>query len=509
MTRVPDAQSLISRLRLVERGRELGRMNKPPATQPGPDAVETEIASHCAQLFASERQTYVKQRRVLQDRIASSVGPKSDADPDARVEEACNAMERMVAGERHELRRLARSAQEAIDEVKKFKADHELDRPARLPENRAWSFGILVGLVVVETLVNGLFFGANLEGSLVGGLTYAVLISVINVGVFGLLATWFGRQILHCDALRRFGGLVLVAVVFAGAIAWNLAVAHYREALAPDYPPEPGAVVVQDDGILDGLASGGSAAAQTGSENCWRGNDEAAADGEAVCLLVARLFSLQGFQSYMLLLLGLAMCGAAAWEWSRMTDPYPGYGKVVSAQRDAESVVLEEERDLLDRLGDQFDEAVLQQRKAFADPTDLWKRGQEAGAELRELHDELCRFSSDLEKVCRDAVDTYRAENRGARSEPAPEAWSLPPKIGWDLPETPRPVDVGDENEARKRRWARWLRRDARVDVGDEAEAEKRSQAAKDAFQDRIQTLQERFKACELEVERVTALHHE
>ncbi len=489
MTRVPDVQSLVSRHRLVAKGRERGKMNMPPATQPGPDAVETEVVSDCTGRFTSERRAYARQRRVLEDRIDSSVDPKSDADPGARVKEACNAMDRMVAGERHELQRLARSAQEAIDEVKKFKDDHRLERAARLPENRSWSMGVLVGLVVVETVVNGLFFGANLEGSLVGGLTYAALISVINVGVVGLLATWFGRQVLHRDQLRKFVGCILVTVVVAGAVGWNLAVAHYREALAPDYPPEPGSAVVQDDGMLGG-PPGESAGAQAGSESCWRGDDEAAADGEAVCLFAAQGFSLQGFQSYMLLLLGLAMCGAAAWEWSRMTDPYPGYGKVVSARRGAENVVLEEEREVLDRLRDQFDEAVLQQRKEFADPTDLWKRGQEAAAELQGLHDEFCRFSSDLRKACSGAVGAYRAENRGARSEPAPEAWNVPLEgkleVEWELPEPPPPADIGDETEAARR-----------------------SQAAKDALDARIRELQGCFKKCEAEVERVTALHHE
>lgn len=484
MTRAPDAQSLIARLRLVQRGRERGKMNDPPVTQPGPDAVETEVVSECDRRFQDECDAYRRQRAVLEQRVASSVDPKSDADPGARANEACNAMKRMIAGERHELERLARTAQESIEEVKTFKKDHHLERPARLPENLALSIGVLAALVVVETIVNGLFFGANLEGGLFGGLTYAALISVINVGVFGLLASLFGRQFLHAGQLRRFSGLLVVPVA-AGAFGWNLAVAHYREALAPDFPPSP-AAVVQEEGASGGPAANAASPSQDERESCWRGDDEAAADGEAICLLRAQPFGLRGFQSYMLLLIGLAVCGLAAWDWWRMTDPYPGYGKVERARRKAEQDVLDEEREMLDQLADQHDEAVVRQRKEFADPTDLWKRGQEAIVELRGLHEALAVFSGELQRVCRQAVETYRAENRAARSRPEPEAWTVPANASWEMPEAPSPANIGGE-----------------------AEAARRSQAAKAELERRIQALQACFEQCQAEVVRAARLHHD
>ena len=46
----------------------------------------------------------------------------------------------------------------------------------------------------------------------------------------------------------------------------------------------------------------------------------------------------------MLLLIGLAMCAAAAMDWYKTDDPYPGYGKRERRRRKTEDRLLEQDR---------------------------------------------------------------------------------------------------------------------------------------------------------------------
>ena len=415
----PHTQSLVERFRLIEQGRDRGKNNKPVPTQPGLDRVETEVVDHCSHLFSEKKDAYRRAARLAEQR---SVPPVSDTDADQEVEDACADMRRRVQNERPALKDLQISAQKAIDDLKDFKKTHLLTRDAHVPKNLSSSFGILAALLVLETLINGLFFGQNMETGVFGGVTYAALISIINVGVFGLLAASAIRQVYHRDQTRQTGGWLALVIVFLAAIVWNLAVAHYREALPADYPPSPEMAAGVEPQIAD----------------CWRGPGEADADGEAICLLVNNWFSLNGFQSYMLMLIGMLMCGLAAWKWMGMTDLYPGFGRMEKRRQETVQELLDEQQDLLEQLSDDLRRAVAQQHSLFVDPAGSWKRAMEAHEDLKQSHQALGDFAKELEKQCLSAIETYRSANREApRRDPEPAFWSKPWKANWEMPAKP------------------------------------------------------------------------
>ena len=475
----PDARSLAARFRLAERGRERGKRNQPPSDQPDPDRVETEVISACDKNFIDQRDAYSKRRRLLQEQIAAVEDPGADGGMVAR--EACRALEDGLAKELPELEAAARDAQKSVDEVRDFKRAHALDREARVAANSTWSWGILLAMVLGETLVNGLFFGANMAGGLFGGTSYAVLISVINVLVFGGIAAAAVRWISHRDPLRRVTGVAGLAAIALVAVVWNLLVAHYREALADDYPPEPAPAVVAAAPAASQGDQQRAAAAQ-----CWQGDTEAAADGEAVCLLLSQWFSLHGFQSYMLLLIGMAMCAGAAVKLWGMTDPYPEYGAKEKARRLAEARLHEQRSELLERLRTDFAEAMARQRSMFVDPRDLWMRRKRAAAELRERYAVLRDFADGLERACARALYIYRTENRAARTDAVPKAWSEPWQAAWKVPEPPRIEPPESPEDADRRRG------DARAAL---AAGEKK--------------LEDCVKECEKRVEQIARLDYE
>lgn len=467
-----DTMPLAERFRLVERGRERGKNNAPAPNQPGLDLVEAEVVDHCNRLVSEKKDAYRRSARLTEQRSTPAV---SATDADAAVEEACDRMRARVNEEQPELKSLHRSAQKAVDDLKNFQKEHRLTRDAHVPRNLTSSWATLAGLLVGETLVNGLFFGANLATGLFGGVTYAALISLVNVGVFGILAAVAIRQIYHRDQARKAGGYMLLLVVGMTAVGWNLAVAHYREALPADYPPA--------------VEAGVATQVEPGVAECWRGPTEADADGEAICLLLSNWFSLEGFQSYMLMLIGLLMFGVAAWEWLRMSDLYPGFGALERRRQQTEQELLSERQELLEWLANELEDAVKQQHAVFVDPAGAWKRAMKAQEDLKQAHEELREFAGEVEEQCRSALETYRSANREApRSEPEPAHWSKPWSASWELPDKPSPEQRGI-----------WDRRQAKAE----------SKAAQDQRDERLATLRQCAEECKAQVEQITRVSYE
>lgn len=452
MTPTPTAASLVERFRLKERGRERGQDGQPHTSQPTLDNVEMEVVGYCDDLYAQRRNDYHRHRSALVERMQPT---PADHGADPLVENTCKEMRDAVAEERPELAGLAREAQHAIGEVNRFKRDEGRSADADYPESRGWHWGILLALVVVETLVNGLFFGANVEGGLLAGTSYAVLISVVNVGVLGWVIAAAVRVVHHRDPRRRVGGLAALVSVAAVALFWNLFVAHYREALPPDYPLPPDTTLVAQAAVAQS-PGGQPQVAQSPQpdsvpETCWRGPDETHADQEALCLFRASPFGLSGFYSYMLLLIGLAMCAAAAMDWFKTDDPYPGYGRRERHRRKTDERLLDDRRELLGHLNELHDDAARKLRGDFRDPVEQRQLALGAHNKLQTRHTDLGGFARDLEKSCSGALGIYRTANREARSTPEPQIWQQPWAADWDLPEPPNLSELIGEAEAEQR----------------------------------------------------------
>ena len=452
MTATPTAASLVERFKLKERGRERGQDGQPHTSQPTLDNIEMEVVGYCDDLYAKQRNEYHQHRSALEERMRP---PPSDRGADPLVENTCKEMRDAVAEERPELAALGREAQHAIGELNRFQRDEGRTADADYPDSRAWHWGILVALVLGETLVNGLFFGANVEGGLLAGTTYAVLISLVNVGVLGWVLAAMARQAHHRDPRRKVGGLAAMVTFAVAAVFWNLFVAHYREALPPDYPVPPDTTMVAqaEAAQTPTVASPGAQSPQADSvpPSCWRGPDESHADQEALCLFFASPFGLNGFYSYMLLLIGLAMCAAAAMDWFKTDDPYPGHGKRERHRRKTEGRLLDDRRELLGELNELHDEAARKLRSDFRDPVEARQLALSDYGKLHTRHTDLCGFARDLEKSCSGALGIYRTANREARSTPEPPVWQTSWTADWDLPDAPNRSELMSGAEAEER----------------------------------------------------------
>ena len=480
MPEAPSVAELVDQFELEASGRERGLKGLPPSESPRLDSPETKVVAHCQDLFQSRLEEYRRHSASLEERIRT---PGPTAGTDADVEAACLRMKQEVDKERPELEGLAETAQKAISDLNRFRSAEKLTRDADYPESRLLHMGFLLALVVVETFVNGLFFGANVSGGIFAGMSYAVLISVVNVVGLGLLAAVLLRMTKHRDPSKKMVGWTISAVVAAVAVSFNLLVGHYREALAVDYPPAPDTVTINQANVSAQAIQEQNTEDQ-GIEACWIGPEEADADQEALCLFSHNPIRLGGFQSYMLLLIGLLWWLLGAADWFRQEDPYPGYSKLDRRRKKAERELADERIELLEEIEGIHDRARVDLKRDFTDPVDSRALALTDFRNLTGRHADLVDFRRHLEASARGALDIYRASNADTRSTPEPRAWEDRWAADWRVPEAP------DESA-----------------VMSEQEAEKLGVRARAALEERETTLRNRLRECQTRVDGFTELH--
>lgn len=407
-----------------KKGREDGRNGVPSADQSRSEA-ELQIERNYEEKMDNARKEYEKEITRLDERIDRSLlvnvtssetsvqveralQHEDDSYSDITTAHHSTKLKHIVSEKETEFRRLQKDTQDAIDSVNHFKKTHSLVRTANIPESRTWSWGLLVAVVVLETIVNGVFFGEHVAGSIFQGISIALLASVINVLVLGSLIAYSWRQKNHKDDWQKVLSLSLLAFLIVCSLLVNVFVAHYRDALPTDQP--------------------------VASHECRLGNDERIASGEAWCLLRNELFNLDGFMSYMLLIIGLAACGFGAWEFYRMTDSYPGYGRrerkrkeMIREMENSKKNALEE----LKRTWDSSHDELLSEHKED-NPFVNWQRSDGAIRNRIKRHEDHKKEIAVLEKRCSSDIEIYRAANRSERrGQPYPPEWDEPWKADW------------------------------------------------------------------------------
>ena len=90
---LPDPAFLVKKFDLLKKGRQNGSFNMPPATEPGLDPVEAEVASWCHSALQNRLEVYRKEQDTLTGRMKLE---RPEEDADAMAEESCQAMQNMI-----------------------------------------------------------------------------------------------------------------------------------------------------------------------------------------------------------------------------------------------------------------------------------------------------------------------------------------------------------------------------------------------------------------------------
>lgn len=288
----------------------------------------------------------------------------------------------------------ARGAQGRRD-LDAFKQANQLRRAAVYPRSTLLQSGLLFCAAVFEALFSAALFAEDDARGLLGGAITAIGLSGANV-TLGYLAGFLGlRYLQHVRMPMKAMGALAFAALTALALMLNLFAADWRDQLA------------EAAGRQVDLGS-------DASFHLWS------------------LLQLESPQSIILLMLGAGVWVFAALKgYSGFDDPYPDYGKMDRAARDAGEGLSDFRADA--RL--ELEAPVNAARQALAARTEKMRAEYEAmkkafdaaGAKMTAL-DAKARA---LDQAAADAIHLYRQENTTLRTAPAPAYFgTAPPAAG-------------------------------------------------------------------------------
>lgn len=378
-----DVERLIREWRLVERGEADGRSNRPAADAAAPSEPELQLVNHVR-----------AERERLANALAGHLRAQNDAlgqlDTAMDIAKLRNDAEHTISklGQsdvawRSEVTRLLRDAREAKKDYDAFRIAHGLQRAARKPGSRFLTVSLLALFIALESAFNGIFFAEGSEFGLIGGISLALGISVVNVVVFGfVLGLGPARWQHHRSIALRLVAWALLAAGLGLVLSSNVFIAHYRDAFERFGEAVPLSTVWQN--------------------------------------LVAGPFDLDRLQSWLLFFLGLFFAGLGFWKGYGFDDPYPGYGRIARRFHEAEQRYLETRHQRLEEASGLRDDA----RKALDEAIERLRgaalqREQILGARAR-IVQEFKAHEGHLEDAANRLLAAYREANRRARTTPPP-----------------------------------------------------------------------------------------
>ncbi|UYN96081.1 MAG: phage holin family protein [Enhydrobacter sp.] len=409
-----DLEKIRTDLAIVRRGAERGAQNEPPSNASGLDEVELEIVNAVSSLRNEGFENYHKQTSAYDGRLARldlrTIVPQIKTmlhDAEADFGAAVTTDTNYVFAKKDEVT----EAQAAYDS---FRGRHRLDRLPELEKNPILAFGILLVIFLAETVANSGFFSATHPGGWLGAVFEAAAISVINLAIGFILGIFALRYIRLPSFLWRLPMGILTVFLVGFAIIFNVFAAHYRDAFAL-VPPEA------DNFMLE-------------------------ASRLALSKLISAKYALVGFQSYLMVLVGLLVVTYASYKGLAWLDPYPGYGAVYRRHLFRRNEYLRLIDELVRNLQDRKDQAIAELRESIAD---IRRRDEEYGVVISERSRLTHRFNSyqdSLERGAEALLAGYRGANRKARTEPQPQTFGQPWRAGWS-----REVVLGDTSKEERR----------------------------------------------------------
>lgn len=391
-----DTDGMIKKMRLKELGKERGEKDLPSTDSDVFDAVEQSIVNEIEAEAKTQFNTYLEHQKTYAERASDAKVGALVLQIDSTVTDAITNLERNTHVGTGDLYARKRDVIESDRELKRFRKCNGLERPPRDYGPRTYKKGLLIIILAIESVLNGFFLSKGSDFGLIGGIFQALIIASINVFVGAVVGRLVLPWITHINWSLRGLATAGTAIYLLASAGFNLAVAHYRNAVVSD-PFEASSIAYR--------------------------------------LLLANPLGIDDLQSWLLFLVGFLFSLVAAIDGFRMDDPYPGYGHRMRHNLEA----LEEYNALKDELlGD-----LEQIKKSAEDKIDeLVRNIQTRQGELdhivqksHALKRSMLQHFTHLESAANTLLSYYRDENRRHRHTPAPNRFNSQ----WKY--TPPPIE--------------------------------------------------------------------
>lgn len=387
-----DVEQIARELRLDEHAEKAAMAGQPAPDADGPDSAELDILGkieHCARKAGED---YLSQRDLYEARIRrAAITPDLQVQIEAAGANALTDFRAEILNDQNQLHALLRAVGNREEEFREFRERHCISRlPKKISRGeRTFAFMLLGVLVLLESILNGMFFAEGSEAGLIGGVVQALVLSVLNVGAAALYARYGLPLLFHRRGSGKTLGVFATLVFAAWLIGLNLAIGHFRDLFIA------GAGDVQMAELLNRLTT--------------------------APLLFADA------KSGILVLLGIGLGLLAVIDVAATRDLYPGYGAIgYERERAIEHYAEENAKSLA---------AMMQLRDATVDDLssaiELIRASQfdmqQAIEGRSRLHINYRAYLEHLAVVHERLVQRYRECNRRVRRGEAPLYFRAPP----------------------------------------------------------------------------------
>lgn len=384
-----DKDRLVKDLQLVDEGRKRGSADQPETVSETLDHIELKTISRVEELRRRGLENFETNRRIYSERLNNAVSAR------ILVETEANDSKAKFTEEVTKWKSLMVTPRERVQETyrwrNRFRELNKLERPAKEVSSWVALIGLALIMIVIESTGNAYLFAQKNTLGLLGGLMAAFIVSVANVS----LSTLFGMatRYINCHGAlnlhKKVIGLGFFVAWVCFAIGYNLAVAHFRDA-------------------VDRIGE-------------WR-----EAGVFAIQTLQESPISLHTMESYVLFIIGAFISIVSFLKGYNHSDPYPGYAKV------AHDVVIAREdyvgylEESIETLAEHRDNAVNGLRAANDEVHRNINDSVDALYGQKALHSNLSPFLEQCNIAANYLLSVYRDANKAARKDAPPEYFNQP-----------------------------------------------------------------------------------
>lgn len=403
-----DVDQIARELKLDTRAEEAGRLNRPSAESSAEDLAEQDILAEIEQRARRGLEDYRSQLNLYEGRIRRVlISTDHRAEIEAAGENALTDFKVQAGDDRDHLFTASLEVKGREQELQAFRAAHRLVRlPVIItPREKVVRWLVLGILILLESILNGLFFAEGSEIGLIGGVTQAFVLSLLNVGAAILYAQYGLPLLVHGHPGIKAVGIGATLIYATWAVSLNLVIGHFRDL----FITHTGEVKMAD----------------------------------ITARLAGQPFVLEDAKSWLLTALGVGISLISVIDASGMNDLYPGYGAAGRRRADAISVYVDGKARCLAGLTQRRDAAI----KEMSQVINLMRSAE---YELRlavegrsRLHGSYRAYLGHLAKAYERLLQRYREENIRTRAMPPPDRFQNPPTSTGFLTE-PELADLPD-----------------------------------------------------------------
>ncbi len=392
-----DFDKLKAELNVEMLAKQQAMSGKPPSESVSLDANEQTITNYFSERLSQVKQEIFK-KVASYEHMAMRVNDITTTLTEAKYasEEFLQNITTFKESAKQRIKDLKHELNIKKNDLKNFKIANGLSREASYPSSKILYIGIIMLILLSETMLNAYFFAKGNELGLIGGAAQALIISVINMTLAFFLGSFLVKR-LNLVTLGAFARYAVISALIFSAILilfFNLLVGHLRVQLGID------------------------------PENAYV---------NSILAFQENPFGLYEFDSLILVLVGLLSFLIAFTDFYKMDDAYPNYGALDRKYQETLADYTELKEELLNKI-EKMSESILNKLETRQMTSRvIMQELTEIPIFRQKLYDHYKEYYHYLNNTYNAMLNVYRETNMEFRNDAAPAYFSQRAELDADF----------------------------------------------------------------------------